>query len=302
MSKKVLTQDERALKFFFEMADYGEVKLVRRGAKVAALTELPELNSFSFIEVSLKNGERWTMKRNENGDDLKYVFNHSDPVGDLIGDIEVKPKSKDAEPAALTPVIPSVVVDPAEAAASVDRIRSELSGVVSSFCRIGYEFIQVRDKELYRAYDCKNVVEFAEKLFLLKKASMYNYIQVCERFSKPDENGKPTAELSPAFAEFSYTQLALMLRLPDEAAALATPDMTCKEIKALKAGTDGTGDEPDNKEPDECVDVVNIFERKLTASNLKQLAKILEQHIGREISVDVTIPMRNGEPVPVDEN
>lgn len=295
MAKKVLTQDERALKFFFDTNSLSDLKLTKRGAKVVALSELPELNAFGFIEVSLKNGERWTMRRDDSSGEVRYIFQHSDPVGDLIGDVVVTPKAE--ESAELVPVAPAIVVDPAEAAASVDRIRSELTSVLSSFCRIGYEFIQVRDKQLFRAYGYKDLAEFGEKLFDLKRASMYNYIKVCERFSRPDGDGNPTAEISSAFADYSFTQLTEIMRLPEGKAALVTPEMSCKDIRALKSEDDSS--EASGAEPNEYTDTVNLFCRTLTKGNLKSLMKELEQYVGRVVTVDVEIPMKDGEIVPV---
>lgn len=294
-NSKVLTQDERALKFFKETAKtMPDFKLnFGRKPKIMGLTELPEINSFSFIDAQLGNGERWIMKRNtETG---AFTFSHYDPVGETLN----TQMSLTAE----TPA-PEIVVNPADAAAAVDRIRSELSGVVNSFCRIGYEFIQVREKQLFKVYGYKNVAEFAEKLFDLKKASMHNYIAVCEKFSRPDENGKPTAEISAAFNDFTFSQLTEIMRLPEGKAALVSPSMTCKEIRELKSGegAETSGDKtPDVAagEPVACTDTVNLWCRTLTKDNINEVVKLLREHIGRTINIDVEIPYLNGEEIPV---
>lgn len=294
-NEKVLTQDERALKFFKTTAKaMPDFKLnYGRKPKVMGLTELPEINSFSFIDVALGNGERWIMKRDT--ETSAFTFSHYDPVGDVLN-----------EQLSLTvaPPTPEVIVNPAEAAASVERIRSELSGVVNSFCRIGYEFIQVREKQLYKAYGYKNVAEFAEKLFDLKKASMHNYISVCERFSRPDDNGKPTSEISAAFSDFSFSQLTEIMRLPEGKAVHVTPEMTCTEIRELKSADESIGGKtPDVAagEPVACVDTVNLWCREITKGNINEVVKLLRDHIGRRINIDVEIPYLNGEEVPAEK-
>lgn len=298
MSNKVLTQDERALKFFFGEADKTEFKLVKRGAKVVALSELPEINAFSLIDVQLKNGEKWTLSRDSDTGEITIGHNVSMLDGQTaFGEV------KNGVDITLTPaVISEPVINMAVAEHHVNRIREELSGVVAGFCRIGYEFIQVRDGKLYRAYNYDNLIDFGKSFFNLKRASIFNYINVCERFSQPDENGKPTAVLSPVFSDYSFSQLTEMMRLPAEKAVNVTPSMSCSEIRALKSADDS---EPKSRDgynddivPDYSTDVVNLWCRKIDEKGVKEITKLLREHIGRVVTIEVEIPMHNGEVVP----
>lgn len=296
MGKKILTQDERALKFFFDKSAETEFKLVRRGAKVSALTENHSNDTFSFIEVNLKNGERWTMRHDVLTD--KYTFAHCGCDGeDMQTSIE--------NPPAVAPLYGDVAdfYQPQAAIDAIDAINHELKNIVSSFCRIGYEFIKVRDGDLYRFYDCKNVSEFGAKHFGLKKASVYNYINVCEKFSVPDECGEPTAEIAEAFREYSFSQLCEMLRLDTSTIALCSPEMTCKEIRSLGSAAleSGSGEiESEKAEPEYYTDNVNLFHRVITPDLLDEVVSMLRENMGRVINIDVAISYHDGVLIPAE--
>lgn len=296
MGKKILTQDERVLKFFFDKSAETEFKLVRRGAKVSALIENHENDTFSFIEVNLKNGERWTMRHDILTD--KYTFAHCGCDGeDMQTSIENSP--------AVAP-IDGDVVDFYQSQAAIDAINAidrELKTVISSFCRIGYEFIKVRDDELYRFYDCKNVSEFGAKHFGLKKASVYNYINVCEKFSVPDECGEPTAEIAEAFREYSFSQLCEMLRLNTDTIALCSSSMTCKEIRALGSAALENGSDEIESEKTEAeyhTDYINLFSRVITPDLLSDVITMLRENMGRVINIEVGMSYHNGVLMPAE--
>lgn len=71
--------------------------------------------------------------------------------------------------------------------------------------------------------------EYVREAYGLSKTTAYTLIGVYETF------GTGTGELAPAYAKYSYSALAEMLPLSADARAKVTPEMTVKEIRALKA-------------------------------------------------------------------
>lgn len=176
---------------------------------------------------------------------------------------------------------------------STDYIRKEISAVATSFCRIGFKLYEIKDKELYNAQGFKNISEYGEKVLGFKKSSTANYIAICERFSEL-KNGKPTPRLASSFAAFGYSQLSVMLALPESKVEQVKPDMTVKEIRSLKDAEskkapttsvpeyDNHGHKIEYSDPP-----VVIFDRVLTEENLVILIKLLRENVGKEICVEI---------------
>lgn len=170
-------------------------------------------------------------------------------------------------------------------------IQKEVSSVAKSFCRIGFKLWEVKENKLYIGQGYKNISEYGEKMLGFQKSSTANYIAICERFSVHKDD-KPTAQLVPNFANFSYGQLSLMLAMPDEKLNDITPDTTCKEIRNIKKSADRDPEDPDDSETLSLSSVrVNpplvVFERVLTNDNLPIVIKLLRENIGRDLYIAV---------------
>lgn len=183
------------------------------------------------------------------------------------------------------------VVDDAAAKEAVEYIEAELTKVSASFCRIGFKLWEVSEKKLYLAFGYKNVYEFGEKLFGLKRASVNNNILVCERFSEHTVDGLPSSLLAPLYNRFNFSQLSEVMRLPEDKAELATPEMTCKEIRALKEAEAEPVEECGA--PDTWTETITLFCRELTKDNLLILIKLLRENIGRVVTVEAEYTMAN---------
>lgn len=169
--------------------------------------------------------------------------------------------------------------------AATEYIRQQVDIVAHSFCKIGFKLLEVRENQWYKALGFKSVTEYGEKVLGFKKSSVSNYIMICERFSVYAD-GKPSAQLSDDFSSFSYTQLSEMLTLPAEKLDSVTPDMTCKEVRALKKQEVDEEEEEDEEEED-LEQPYNLFCRVLTENNLDTVINLLKDVIGKDIQIIV---------------
>ncbi|MBN2892173.1 MAG: hypothetical protein JXL97_09915, partial [Bacteroidales bacterium] len=69
-------------------------------------------------------------------------------------------------------------------------IKKHLGAVAESFIAIGFYLYEVR---IYNYYEpkFKDVLEYAEDTFGLSKTSTYNFIALCEKFSKRTQRNTP---------------------------------------------------------------------------------------------------------------
>ena len=88
-------------------------------------------------------------------------------------------------------------------------------------------------ERLYGGYG--SFEEYVREAYGLSKSTAYTLIGVYETF------GTGTGELAAAYRKYSYSALAEMLPLSEAARAKVTPEMTVKEIRALKAAETAVG-------------------------------------------------------------
>lgn len=170
--------------------------------------------------------------------------------------------------------------------AATAYIREQIDIVAQSFCKIGFKLWEVKENHWYKSLGFKGVGEYGEKVLGFKKSSVSNYISICERFSVLVD-GKPTAELREDFSAFSYTQLSEMLTLPNDKISDVTPDMTCKEVRALKKDAEHEQEDEAEQEVFEDGQPYNLFARTLTQGNFETVVNLLKDVIGKEIQIIV---------------
>lgn len=97
---------------------------------------------------------------------------------------------------------------------------------------------------LYRIDGYKNVQEFADQLFGLKKSATYNLINIVERFGAKIEDGKPVLGISDKYSGYSQSQLGVMVGHTDDELAAITPEMSVREIKNILKKSDPADNTP----------------------------------------------------------
>ncbi len=121
----------------------------------------------------------------------------------------------------------------------IKEIKEILSGIESGFIMLGHKLIYA--SEYYQnvinkktMLPCKNVYEFAEQEFKLKKSSVKNYISVAKKFSVD-------GLIMDKYKGYTYTQLSIMLTLTEYQLKLCNENMSIEEIKSLKKVKNSTG-------------------------------------------------------------
>ena len=277
MTKK----EEQAIKRFAAQVakEHGE-HLVMKGMKILETGDNGD-GGIRYAMVETSDGIQWQAWRAEDGYSKFSRYPEKSSQLDSEAPGEQTALAPQPEPADND----VIVYSQREADDAVEYIRANLAAVANSFCRIGFKLWEVREKKLYAAFGAKNVAEFGENLFGLKRASVQNYIQVCEKFSVRTPDGTPTEVLSGVFAAYSFTQLTEIMRLPEGKEMDVRPEMSCKEIRALKEEAPA----PELDEPEEYTETKTVFCRVLTAENMDYLIRQLKKCVGSHVNVEMEI-------------
>jgi len=139
----------------------------------------------------------------------------------------------------------------------VSDIKNQLSDGHCKTIILGSRFMDIQNSDQIKKVwcekkgrPCKNLYEFCEQEFHLKKTSVKTYIAVTKRF------GVYGLDLKEEFKLFNFTQLTEMLPLSDEQLKLVTVDMTVAEIRALKKANIKNGQLTDQYQSEPSLDVL----------------------------------------------
>lgn len=151
-----------------------------------------------------------------------------------------------------------------------DIIREKLQNMSRDFVAIGYYLKWIRDNELYKQDGYSSIWEFAEDNYGIKRTTASRWMAMNDKFSE----GGNTPILAKEFRMFGKSQLQEMLYLEDEQLEEATPGMTVKEIRELRA--------PEKKlvKPDQNQkEYLNAFARYFIACNHDWLLKDFQNRV-----------------------
>lgn len=134
---------------------------------------------------------------------------------------------------------------------TVNTIRGLLSDTVDNYLKIGYLLNSITDEKL-KELGCDSIYEFSKANFNLGITSTKNFINVYKKFGEKTSNIDclPSSQvhfirLKNEFKDFSMSQLVELLPVSDENFDKFSPDMTCKDIRALKKASQLTDFESD---------------------------------------------------------
>lgn len=113
-------------------------------------------------------------------------------------------------------------------------IGREMNRIEDSYVSIAFQLYWIRENKAYKLMDSKNVYEFAENEFNIKKSTCGNLIGIIENFSKKDEAGNALEELDEKYKTFKMSQLVAMLSMSDKARIEITSDMSVRAINQKK--------------------------------------------------------------------
>lgn len=109
-------------------------------------------------------------------------------------------------------------------------IQANLQSAARSVIAIGYYLKCVKDGGLYQEAGFDNINEYATARFGFSRSNTKRYIDRCIKFS----SGGNSPVLDDRYKDFSRSQLQEMLDLDQEQLEQVTPDMTVRQIRAMK--------------------------------------------------------------------
>ncbi len=89
---------------------------------------------------------------------------------------------------------------------------------------------------MYKVLNYKNIMDYAEKEFGIKKSTCCNFINIIETYAERDENGEVIESIAECYRNFSSSQLIAMIGMPEEMQQQVTPDMSVRAINRLRKG------------------------------------------------------------------
>lgn len=108
-------------------------------------------------------------------------------------------------------------------------ISRELSKVESSYLKLAVTLYQIRSLKLFTIDNFDNIYDFAADMFGISRGAVSNYINIVENFCEPLPDG--SCRLKDRFKDYTYSQLALFIKMPDQFIDSITPDMSVRAIK-----------------------------------------------------------------------
>ena len=126
-----------------------------------------------------------------------------------------------------------------------EKIKKAMYDIAKNFVYIGYLLWEVQEYEYYKEKGYKNVYEYAETELNFKRTTTKNMIAINREFGCAKqylrdniETGYsgPSMHLQQSYEKFQYSQLCEMLSMAPAQRSSVTPNMTVKEIRAMKSG------------------------------------------------------------------
>ena len=111
-----------------------------------------------------------------------------------------------------------------------NNIRDRLQNMKNDYVAIGYYLRQELNDKLYLEDGYKNVHEFAQSEFGMKKATVNHCIRINMEFSV----GGNSKEIDDKYSEFSKSQLQELLYIKKEKREEVTPNMTVRQIREMR--------------------------------------------------------------------
>ena len=115
-------------------------------------------------------------------------------------------------------------------------IKQEMRNIQNSFLVIGFQLHWIKANNMYKVLNYKNIMDYAEKEFGIKKSTCCNFINIIDNYAERDENGEVIESIAECYRNFSSSQLIAMLGMPEEMQQQVTSDMSVRAIQRLRKG------------------------------------------------------------------
>lgn len=115
-------------------------------------------------------------------------------------------------------------------------IKEQMRNIQNAFITIGFQLHWIRENNMYRVLNYKNIYDYAEKEYGIKRTTCCNFICIIENYAERDENGEVVESIADCYRNYSASQLVAMLGMPEEMKQQVTPDMSVRAITRLRKG------------------------------------------------------------------
>ena len=113
------------------------------------------------------------------------------------------------------------------------QIDKAYQSMENSYLQTAFALHAIYKHKLYQLDNFKNIYDFAKETYSIARGTCNNFINICEKFGVPNENGN-IMELSPTYTQYSVSQLAVMLAFPQELLAKCDKSMSVRELKRMR--------------------------------------------------------------------
>ena len=173
-------------------------------------------------------------------------------------DGEESGETPEEEPESLpAPTMPTQVIDSPlkrmkqEFSERSQIIREQMRNIQNAFITIGFQLHWIRENNMFRVLNYKNVYDYAEKEYGLKKTTCCNFISIIENYAERDENGEVIESIADCYRNYSASQLVAMLGMNEDMRQQVTPDMSVRAINRLRKGEPEPGTVATSPAPEE---------------------------------------------------
>lgn len=132
------------------------------------------------------------------------------------------------------------------------RINEAIASTDSNMLKIAGALAAIEKGKLARVVGYKTTAEYAANTFGISKSSVSEAINMWKKFGNSD-----TGNILPEYSGFSYTQLKLMRKLPDELLAQVTPETSSRQIQEM---INSTKELPEQDTAEETTEVAEVAE------------------------------------------
>lgn len=130
-------------------------------------------------------------------------------------------------------------------------IREQMRNIQNAFITIGFQLHWIRENNMFRVLNYKNVYDYAEKEYGLKKTTCCNFISIIENYAERDENGEVIESIADCYRNYSASQLVAMLGMNEDMRQQVSPDMSVRAINRLRKGGPESGTVETSPAPEE---------------------------------------------------
>lgn len=130
------------------------------------------------------------------------------------------------------------------------QIDKAYQSMENSYLQTAFALHAIYKNKLYQLDNFKNIYDFAKENYSIARGTCNNFINICEKFGVLNENGN-IMELSPTYAQYSVSQLAVMLSFPQELLQKCDKSKSVRELKRMRieyeSGLQSPADTPETE-------------------------------------------------------